>query len=171
MSRFATLNDDAEIGKEAIEFVLNLGLPYPWLAMELIESSFFAILGFALGQVYRTDSWYEPRPLSRIAAPITAMSFQTHEGESVEQALKRLLKEFIQTGKKLLEPVPPPGKIPDRRIPVLERYARWFYLRKVKGMSFRAIAIREFGSSDRRKDVTYGIDRAEEILSWTAYTF
>jgi hypothetical protein len=170
-SRFTTVKDDAEIWKEAIEFVINLGLPYPWLAIELIESTFFAILGIALGEVYRTEIWYEPEPLSEIAAPMVSMSFQTHEGESVEQAVTRLLNEAKETAKKLLEPVPRPGKIPDRRIPVLERNGCWFYRHKVKGESIRSIAISELGSSDRRKDVYDGIKSAEELLKLTLYTF
>jgi hypothetical protein len=171
MSRFDTVKDNAEIGKEAIEFIINLGLPYPWLAIELIESTFFAILGFALGQVYRIERWYEPEPLHEIEAPMTTMSFQTHEGECVEQALKRLLHEAKETAKKLLEPVPRPGRFPDRRIAVLERNGRWFYRHKVKGDSIRAIAVSELGSSDRRKDIYDGIKRAEELLRLTLYTF
>ena len=102
---------------------------------------------------------------------MTTMSFQTHEGECVEQALKRLLNEAKETAKKLLEPVPRPGRFPDRRIAVLERNGRWFYRHKVKGDSIRAIAVSELGSSDRRKDIYDGIKRAEELLRLTLYTF
>jgi hypothetical protein len=159
------------VGKEAIEFVKYLGLPYPWLAMELIESALRAIVGFALGLTFHVDVWYKPKPLSEMAAPPTTVSFQTEEGESLEDALTRLYDEFESAVERLLEPVTPRGKVPQHTLLVLERNARWFYRHKVKRESIRSIAIHEYGSSDRRKDVYDGIKRAEELLNLTPYTF
>ena len=99
------------------------------------------------------------------------MSFQTREGESVEEALDRLSQEFHGAVKTIVEPVIPRGRVPDRTIDALERDARWFYRRKVKGESVRSIAMNDFGSTDRRKDVYDGIKRAEKLLGLTRYTF
>lgn len=128
-------------------------------------------MGFALGLTFHVDVWYKPKPWSEMTAPMTTVSFQTEEGESLELAVTRLYDEFESAVKRLLEPVPPRGKVPQHTIPVLERNARWFYRHKVKGESIRSIAIREYGSSDRRKDVYEGIKRAEKLLNLTPYTF
>ena len=162
---------DVDVFGEAREFITNLGLPYPWLAIELIGYTYHAISGMALGRVMQIDSWYEPAAPSEVNAPSTSMTFQTEEGESVEEAVGRLLREAEDTVEKLLEPLPARGRVPDRTIPVLERNARWLYRHKVKGESIRSIAINEFGSSDRRKDIYDGIQRAEELLELTQYTF
>ena len=154
----------------AVAFVKELGLPYPWLAMELIGYTGYAIFGFALGVKFRFDGWYEPKPHSEITAPTISMSFQTRERESVEEALDRLCDEFIETAKKLIEPIPPRGKIPDRTIAALERNAQWFYRNKVRGESVRSMAKSHFGSTDRRKDIYDGISRAKELLELTQYS-
>ena len=160
-----------DLMSDAIEFVKKLELPYPWLAMELVERSVYAITGFALGVKFAIDGWYEPMPLSELTAPPTTMSFQTRENESVEEALERLFLGFQSAFHKLTEPVLPQGKVPDRTIPALERAARWFYLHRVKGESIRSIAISEFGNSDRRKDIHDGIKKAGELFGLTPYTF
>ena len=114
-----------DVEEQAVNFVKNLGLPYPWLAIELIESFFHAVSGFALGFIVRIDGWYEPIPLSELVAPKTSMSFQTLEGESVKEALDRLSQDLDEVVGKLMQPVTPVGKVPDRTIPTLERDARW----------------------------------------------
>ena len=59
----------ADVGEQAVNFVKNLGLPYPWLAIELIESFFNAVSGFALGLKIEIDGRYEPNSPSELIAP------------------------------------------------------------------------------------------------------
>ncbi|MFQ6029157.1 MAG: hypothetical protein ACE5Q6_16885 [Dehalococcoidia bacterium] len=169
--KLSNLDHAADVWPEAVDFVMDLGLPYPWLAVELIECSLHAITAAALGLTFRLNSWYEPNSPSEISAPATSMSFQTRAGESVEEALNRLLLEVHGVMHNLAEAVPPRGRVPDRTIDALEKYARWFYRNRVKGESIRSIAISDFGDADRRKDVTDGIRRAEKLLDLTQYTF
>ena len=161
----------ADVGEQAVNFVKNLGLPYPWLAIELIESFFNAVSGFALGLKIEIDGRYESNSPSELIAPKTSMLFQTREGETVKEALDRLSKDVENVVGNLLQPVTRLGKMPDRTIPALERDARWLYRRNVKGESIRSIAIQEFGSDNRRKDIYDGIRRAKQLLGLTQYTY
>jgi hypothetical protein len=165
------LGRSGSVWREAIDFVLSLELPYPWLAMELIECFVYATTGFAMGRTFHLRRWFEPLQLSEITAPPTTLEFQTGDAESVAAALERLQEEFKRARDNLLETVPPRGRIPKRTADILKRNARWFYRHKVKGDSIRSIAISELGSSDRRKDVYDGIKSAEELLKLTLYTF
>ena len=99
------------------------------------------------------------------------MSFSTRPGESVEEAADRLVGEFGNSFEKLLEPIPPTGTVPHRTGESLERYGKWLCRHKVGGKSIRSLAISEFGSPDRRKDVNYGLKRAEDLLDMTLYTW
>ncbi|MDA1129731.1 MAG: hypothetical protein O2913_13710 [Chloroflexi bacterium] len=161
----------ADVGQQAVDFVESFDLPYPWLAIELVESFFNSVGGFALGRIVQVDGWYEPKPLSELIAPKATMSFQSKEGESVEDAVNRVSGYYEEVVTKLLEPRRPLGKIPDRTIPLLERDARWLYRHNVKGESIRSIANQEFPSSDRRKDIYDGIRRAKQLLELTQYTY
>lgn len=161
----------ADVGREAKDFVLKLGLPYPWLAIQLIEWSLHAIVGLALGLEFEVEGWYEQMLPSEITAPKITVTFQTREWESVEEALERLNEAYQGAADKLLEPVASTGRVPDRTIPALERNARWFYRNQVKRESIRAIAISDFGTGDRRKDVSDGIRRAKDLLALTQHTF
>ena len=169
--RLETPNHALDVGREAKDFVLKLGLHYPWLAIQLIEWFWHDVVGLAIGLDFDLEWWYEQKLASEFTAPKINFTFQTREGEDVEEALERLNEQYQGAADKLLEPVPSTGKVPDRTIPALERDARWFYRRKVKRESIRSIAISEFGTSDRRKDIYDGISRAKGLLALTQYTY
>jgi hypothetical protein len=155
---------------EAKNFVIDLGLPYPGLVYDLFQHFYHGIIGFTQGKVYFLERSLVPQPFSEIDATMTTMYFQTEEGESVEQAQRRLKDQFQETMGNLTRSLPKREKFPDHTIQPLVRDARWFYRHKVKGESIRSLAISEFGSSDRRKDVYDGIKRAADLLSLNKYT-
>lgn len=95
------------------------------MAIELVESFFNAVSGFALGLKFEKDERYEPISPLELIAPKTSMLFQNREGETVKEALDRVFQDVEQLVAALVKPVIPPGKMPDRTIPVLERDARW----------------------------------------------
>lgn len=86
---------------EATVFVRDtLQLPWPWLALELIECFGYAVLGFSLGLVHRFEGWAEEK---EVAAPDVEVEYKTVPGESLNQAIERLGESYIEAFKKLTE--------------------------------------------------------------------
>lgn len=69
----------------------------------------------------------------------------------------------------------PRGKIPDKDEETLKRYALWFYRVKVRGEKVAALARELYGAEDdppsRRRDVRYGVQKAESLLELGQYRF
>jgi hypothetical protein len=173
--------EDTEwISKDAIAFVKELGLPYPWLAAELVDSFYIAATGAAWGVVFHRDFWYDAEA-ERWEGPVPPgkIELDLREGETWADVLERLSKILVDRG--LPMPIPR-GKIPgEGRQEKLEQWAYWFYLNRVKGVSINQIARDEFpiienddGSYlnlDRRSDVRRGITTVERLLGLTPYEF
>ena len=68
----------------------------------------------------------------------------------------------------------PRGKVPDKDVETLQRYARWFYRVRIRGEKVRAVARDEWGKAEataRCRDVRGGVQRAEALLSIGQYQF
>lgn len=155
---------------EACEFVKSLGLPWPWLAIEVIESFGYGLSGFTQGQVYKVNHWVEP-PDPEV--PKLTFRFATRAEETAAEAANRLLVGVGRFLDRLSDGVPevPRGHIPSDYDAELRdgigRYGRWFYRNRLRGESINAIAR---GANCDRATVRRGIREAERLLNLTAYS-
>jgi len=162
---------------EIYRFVEDLGLPYQWLAWELLGLYFARVLvdDFSwrfTGSLDVEDTTYsQPSPEFH-----WEFSFDARAGETVGQVIERLeLESRTQIAEARQEltrfvDILPRGKMPNRTKESLQKYAEWFYKNKVAGESIRSIASQAFTEGDRmdderRKDVRGGIKKAESLLS------
>ena len=162
---------------EIYQFVEDIGLPYQWLAWELLGLYFARVLvdDFSwrfTGSLDVEDTAYsQPSPEFHCE-----ISFDARAGETVGQAIERLeLESRTQIAEARQEltrfvDILPRGKMPNRTKESLQKYAEWFYRNKVAGESIRSIASQAFTEGDRmdderRKDVRGGIKKAESLLS------
>ena len=162
---------------EIYRFVEDIGLPYQWLAWELLGLYFARVLvdDFSwrfTGSLDVEDTAYS-QPSPEFHCDI---SFDARAGETVGQAIERLEIELrtqiVEARQELTRFVDilPRGKMPNRTKESLQKYAEWFYRNKVAGESIRSIASQAFTEGDRmdderRKDVRGGIKKAESLLS------
>ena len=162
---------------EIYQFVEDIGLPYQWLAWELLGLYFARVLvdDFSwrfTGSLDVEDTAYS-QPSPEFHCDI---SFDARAGETVGQAIERLeLESRTQIAEARQEltrfvDILPRGKMPNRTKESLQKYAEWFYRNKVAGESIRSIASQAFTEGDRmdderRKDVRGGIKKAESLLS------
>ena len=162
---------------EIYQFVEDIGLPYQWLAWELLGLYFARVLvdDFSwrfTGSLDVEDTAYS-QPTPEFHCDI---SFDARAGETVGQAIERLEIELrtqiVEARQELTRFVDilPRGKMPKRTKESLQKYAEWFYRNKVAGESIRSIASQAFTEGDRmdderRKDVRGGIKKAEYLLS------
>ena len=163
---------------EIYRFVEDIGLPYQWLAWELLGLYFARVLvdDFSwrfTGSLDVEDTAYS-QPSPEFHCDI---SFDARAGETVGQAIERLEIELrtqiVEARQELTRFVDilPRGKMPNRTKESLQKYAEWFYKNKVAGESIRSIASQAFTEGDRmdderRKDVRGGIKKAESLLSF-----
>ena len=162
---------------EIYQFVEDIGLPYQWLAWELLGLYFARVLvdDFSwrfTGSLDVEDTTYsQPSPEFHCEISVDARA-----GETVGQAIERLEPEsrtqIAEARQELTRFVDilPRGKMPNRTKESLRKYAEWFYRNKVAGESIRSIASQAFTEEDRmdderRKDVRGGIKKAESLLS------
>jgi hypothetical protein len=162
---------------EIYRFVEDIGLPYQWLAWELLGLYFARVLvdDFSwrfTGSLDVEDTAYsQPSPEFH-----WEFSFDDRAGETVGQVIERLeLESRTQIAEARQEltrfvDILPRGKMPNRTKESLQKYAEWFYKNKVAGESIRSIASQAFTEEDRmdderRKDVRGGIKKAESLLS------
>ena len=162
---------------EIYRFVEDIGLPYQWLAWELLGLYFARVLvdDFSwrfTGSLDVEDTTYsQPSPEFHCEISVDARA-----GETVGQAIERLeLESRTQIAEARQEltrfvDILPRGKMPNRTKESLQKYAEWFYRNKVAGESIRSIASQAFTEGDRmdderRKDVRGGIKKAEYLLS------
>jgi len=129
---------------EIYRFVEDIGLPYQWLAWELLGLYFARVLvdDFSwrfTGSLDVEDTAYS-QPSPEFHCDI---SFDARAGETVGQAIERLeiesrtqVAEAIQELTRFVKPLPR-GRVPIRTRESLRRYAEWFYRHKVAGESFR----------------------------------
>ena len=162
------------LANEAIVFVREtLLLPWPWLALELVQCFVYAAWGCVQGRVLRFEGWAEDK---EAVAPDVEMEYKTAPGEPLGHALERLSESFIEAIEKLTEDGEHQS-VPRGRIPVDEelelrdgvgKYARWFYRNRICGESIRHIAV-----SDEydRATVRRGINEAERLLGLTQWVF
>ena len=162
---------------EIYRFVEDLGLPYQWLAWELLGLYFARVLvdDFSwrfTGSLDVEDTAYS-QPSPEFHCDI---SFDARAGETVGQAIERLeiesrsqIAEARQELTRCVKPLPR-GRVPNRTSTNLRRYAEWFYRNKVARESIRSIASQVFTEGertddDRRKDVRRGITKAVDLLA------
>ena len=129
---------------EIYRFVEDIGLPYQWMAWELLGLYFARVLvdDFSwrfTGSLDVEDTAYS-QPSPEFHCDI---SFDARAGETVGQAIERLeiesrtqVAEAIQELTRFVKPLPR-GRVPIRTRESLRRYAEWFYRHKVAGESFR----------------------------------
>ncbi len=162
----------SSVFQEAKAFVVELGLPWPWLAIELVQLFLARLFAYDFRWHYLDGLSSEPDVFAE-PAPVLELSFHTEAGETVVQALERMRREVGDVEARLLrfhEPLPP-GTMPDKTNDSLKRYARWLYRHRVAGESIKSISRLDFGDFEHRKQVRDGIERAKELLSLTPYSF
>lgn len=162
---------------EIYRFVEDIGLPYQWLAWELLGLYFARVLvdDFSwrfTGSLDVEDTAYS-QPSPEFHCDI---SFDARAGETVGQAIERLeiesrsqIAEARQELTRFVD-ILPRGRVPDRTRKSLRRDAEWFYRHKVAGESIRSIASQAFTKEgrmddDRRKDVRRGITKVGDLLA------
>ena len=162
---------------EIYQFVEDIGLPYQWLAWELLGLYFARVLvdDFSwrfTGSLDVEDTTYsQPSPEFH-----GEFSFDARSDETVWQAIERLEIESRTQVAKAKEQLTrfvnllPRGRMTNRTSKSLPQYAEWFYRHKVAGESIRSIASQAFTEGDRmdderRKDVRGGIKKAAYLLS------
>jgi hypothetical protein len=128
---------------EAKDFVVGLGLPYPWLVIALLGE---------FGRRYLD------------ALDIVTCPTSDHGCGNVPP---RLLREYERLEAATASAGAP---VPHRVSNALERWAEWFYRREVRKDSIRSIAQAAFDAErDRRKDVRDGIARVKELFDLTVH--
>ena len=130
---------------EAKDYVVGLGLPYPWLVVAL------------LGEFGR-----------RYLADLAIVTCPTSDHGCGEMPWGRLREH------QRLEPATASDEalVPCHVRKALRRWAEWFYRREVRGDSIRSIARAAFGpEDDRRKDVRDGIARVKEFSALPCTAF
>ena len=169
------------LGKEATVFVRDkLYLPWPWLAVELLDSfwrdAYFRAFGLAIQRNYWVEENEPP-------APDLELSFKISKGETAKQALSRLVQEVSPVYMKLKmaqRRVTPRGRRPKGNNKHLEEYTRWFFQHSLCRKSIRSLAreyhninhhIRSFAECDDRATIQYGIKEAKRLLNLTSYRF
>jgi hypothetical protein len=162
---------------EIYRFVEDIGLPYQWLAWELLGLYFARVLvdDFSwrfTGSLDVEDTAYS-QPSPEFHCDI---SFDARAGETVGQAIERLeiesrsqIAEARQELTRFVD-ILPRGRVPDRTRKSLRRDAEWFYRHKVARESIRSIASQAFTQEgrmddDRRKDVRRGITKVGDLLA------
>lgn len=163
--------DWEDVGSDAIEFVKSLGLPWPWLAGELLWMFFLEFYGFVTGREFVEEVSVDP--VAQVAPP-TELQYSSRPDETAREALARLLEEVHEVIKRLAEPI---AELPRGRVPAnldaeyedgVGRYGRWFYRQRIRGESINAIAR---DAHFDRATVRYGLREAERLLGLTRYTF
>ena len=162
---------------EIYRFVEDLGLPYQWLAWELLGLYFARVLvdDFSwrfTGSLDVEDTAYS-QPSPEFHCDI---SCDARAGETVGQAIERLeiesrsqIADARQELTRFVD-IHPRGRVPDRNRKNLRRDAEWFYRNKVAGESIRSIASQVFTEGERtdderRKDVRGGITKVGDLLA------
>lgn len=162
----------AMVAEEANAFVVKLGLPWPWLSLELVQLFWARLFVKDYSWDYLDGFSTEPAVYD-LPAPAVDLSFRTEEGGTVWQALDRFRKEANHFEDRLTGFYEPwlPGSVPKKTRNSLKRCAFWLYRHKVAKESIRSISIRDFGDAEHRKHIRLSIKRAEELLSLTTYSF
>ena len=62
------------VSGEVTDFVVGLGLPWPWLALELIEVFCVGVWGYPLGKAYTKEIKIEPENPLNIPPPVLQTS-------------------------------------------------------------------------------------------------
>jgi len=162
---------------EIYRFVEDIGLPYQWLAWELLGLYFARVLVDDFSWRFTSSFDVEDTAYSQPSPEFHwEFSFDDRAGETVGQVIERLeLESRTQIAEARQEltrfvDILPRGKMPNRAKESLQKYAEWFYRNKVAGESIRSIASQAFTEGDRmdderRKDVRGGIKKAESLLS------
>jgi len=162
---------------EIYRFVEDIGLPYQWLAWELLGLYFARVLVDDFSWRFTGSFDVEDTAYSQPSPEFHwEFSFDDRAGETVGQVIERLeLESRTQIAEARQEltrfvDILPRGKMPNRTKESLQKYAEWFYRNKVAGESIRSIASQAFTEGDRmdderRKDVRGGIKKAESLLS------
>ena len=162
---------------EIYQFVEDIGLPYQWLAWELLGLYFARVLVDDFSWRFTGSFDVEDTAYSQPSPEFHwEFSFDDRAGETVGQVIERLeLESRTQIAEARQEltrfvDILPRGKMPNRTKESLQKYAEWFYKNKVAGESIRSIASQAFTEEDRmdderRKDVRGGIKKAESLLS------
>ena len=162
---------------EIYQFVEDIGLPYQWLALELLGLYFARVLVDDFSWRFTGSFDVEDTAYSQPSPEFHwEFSFDDRAGETVGQVIERLeLESRTQIAEARQEltrfvDILPRGKMPNRTKESLRKYAEWFYRNKVAGESIRSIASQAFTEGDRmdderRKDVRGGIKKADYLLA------
>jgi hypothetical protein len=159
-----------DLAGEAVTFVKQLGLPWPWLALELMSHYLERVSGSVSGVVFKHE-------LSVVAsdapAPRVELHFVTEDGEMTGAAIQRLFSEVARVYDQLESARLPRGKMPNKTAEVLRRRTRWFYRHRVRRDGILTIARSEFEHEpqNRRREIQGGIAEIQRLLSLTRYSF
>ncbi len=140
------------------------GLPWPWLAFELIEAWGHAAAADGLGTIGTIR--YGVR-VDELSAPAPQIAFETRPGETIGDLMLRGLEEVYLR----LEEAADAARIRVGRrveLDVVGRYVGWWYRRRIVGESLRSIAGKDDG---KRPHVRKGITRAEGWLGAVGWTW
>ena len=136
-----------DFGAEAVEFLTDLDVPYPWLLLGLLREF--------LGRFVLFEQMDESRPVTVTPFGDVHWIWPGWKGRGATRPA-------------------PPSFVAPRRIPdvspskrdTLERRALWFYRATVRKHSIRSIAQSEFGDEfgDRRRDIQIGIPVVKRLF-------
>lgn len=157
----------------------TLRLPHGWLAYELVDCFLRHLQRLAFG-VTEVREYTVVAP--RVLAPPVHFTFQTRDGESVEDAWARLLPELALLLHTFASVVRPPrGRRPNREAAYLAHWARWFYRARVQVppstvadlandyLTHRVSAGEHISLNGARRAVQLGIRQADRLLSLGQY--
>ena len=191
---WAPTPDDAavDIQNEITAFLAGRHLPWPWLArmtvgaftwyVDSVVPGLLATIGESgvvdpawidrpptprdLPQV-REEHWDDedqPRlPANRSFGPLDLTLGQSTAGARRDLAsFVALVEEYLA---EIERPAAPVGPALVKRRPVVTRNVTWLYRHQVLGISLKALAVAEYGDSQRHADVRRGIQGAHRLLA------
>jgi len=180
MTKFGRLSKSSgrQLGESILVYVRDeLKLPFPWVCIELCHVFYLRVVTRAFGFEFEIQFALNEPELAK------DLRFEAAAGESISKVLERILSEGAKLAKAAVSSEAPAGKksrAAKNGGEHLEKYAEWFYRKKVNNESIRAIAQNyclnncqelHAGENDHRRDVRYGIARAEKLLNLVSHSF
>lgn len=161
-----------DLHRQAVRYVTSIGCKWVWLAAEIHDGFLEAVMASILGANLTT--WVQVGHPVALAAQVAGPPPGFEDGESAETFLGRMRAYMAATEIAYQQRRKPRGRIPKDRIPTLQEYADWFYEARIKQKSMRKIAAEAFPhlpADEVWKNVKYGLNRADTLLSLGAYEF
>src|SRR5215813_1590305 len=137
MNKFGKLckNSGRELGESLLIFVRDdLKLPFPWIPIELVHVFYLRLITREFGFEFEIQFTLRGPALSE------DFRFEAVADELISEIWARMLSEFEKAVVASIAPVGKESRAAKNRGQHLEKYAEWFYRKKVNKESIRAIA-------------------------------